>query len=90
MDRPQMAGIGFAIASAALGAIGLLHSKPLPLSARLGELASVDANNDGRISRREWSAAGRDAAALDARDTNHNGFLEPAEVKPRRGARVRH
>lgn len=89
MNRPQMAGMGFAIASAVLGAIGLFHSKPLPLSARLGELAPLDANSDGRLSRAEWASAGRDAAQFEALNSNNNGYLEPDEVKPRRGAGAR-
>lgn len=90
MDRPQMAGICFAIASAVLGAIGLLQSKPLPLSARLGEMAPIDANNDGRISASEWKSAGRAVPALNALDSDHDGYLEPGEVKRRRGAGARH
>lgn len=86
MDRPQMAGLAFAVASAVLGTIGLVHTKPLPLSARLGQLAPLDANNDGRLSRAEWTGAGRPIAAFAALDTNSNAYLEPAEAKPRRGA----
>ena len=89
MNRPQMAGLGFAIASAVLGAIGLFHSKPLPLSARLGALAPLDANNDGRLSSAEWVSAGRDTAQFQALDTNSNSYLEPDEAKPRRGAGAR-
>lgn len=89
MNRPQMAGLAFAIASAVLGAIGLFHSKPLPLSARLGALAPLDANNDGRLSRAEWTSVGRESATFEALDTNKNAYLEPDEVKPRRGAGAR-
>ena len=89
MNRPQMAGLAFAIASAALGGIGLFHSKPLPLSARLGAHAPLDTNNDGRLSSAEWASAGREATAFEALDINSNAYLEPAEVKPRRGASAR-
>jgi hypothetical protein len=86
MDRPQMAGLAFAVASAVLGTIGLVHTKPLPLSARLGQLAPMDANNDGRLSALEWTPSGRARSEFEALDTNRNAYLEPAEVKPRRGA----
>lgn len=84
MNRWQLAGMGFAVAAAILGAIGLWRSEPLPLSARLGKMAPLDANEDGRISSREWTSAGRAASAMQALDASRNGYLEPAEVDPRR------
>ena len=86
MDRPQMAGLAFAVASAVLGTIGLVHTKPLPLSARLGQLAPLDTNNDGRLSALEWTSSGRVRSEFEALDTNRNAYLEPSEVQPRRGA----
>jgi hypothetical protein len=84
MDRPQMLGMGVAIASTILGAIGVANTRPLPPSARLGALAAVDTNNDGRISRAEWRAAGRASAGFAALDKNHDGSLSPSEALPGR------
>jgi hypothetical protein len=90
MDLPRAAGIGLGLASTLLGLYGLLHTKPLPLSARLGALAPVDRNHDGRISATEWAQAGKPAAAMAALDKNHNGFVEPAEARSRQPARGGH
>jgi hypothetical protein len=87
MDRPQMIGIGFAIASTVVGAIGVANSSRLPPSAQLGPLAAIDSSNDGRISQGEWRAAGRDSAAFAARDRNHDGYLSPSEALPGRRSR---
>lgn len=81
MNRPQIVGMAFAIVSAVLGAIGLANTRPLPPSAKLGALAAIDTSNDGRISAAEWRAAGRDPAAMAKLDKNHDGMLEPKEVK---------
>jgi hypothetical protein len=89
MDRPQMVGIGFAIAAAGVGTFGLMQSEPLPPSARLGAMASLDSSNDGRISKEEWAAAGRPANTWGTLDVNGNGYVDPAEVKPQRGGGAR-
>lgn len=84
MNRPQLAGIILAVMSTATGTYGLMQSKPLPPSAKLGAMAPLDRNNDGRISGEEWAQGGRPAAEKIARDANGNGYLEPAEVRPAR------
>jgi len=84
MDVARVTGILLGIASSVLGLYGLVHLKPLPLSARLGTLAPVDRNQDGRISATEWTQVGRDSAAMVALDSNKSGFIEPAEAKRRR------
>ncbi|MEO9131493.1 MAG: hypothetical protein ABI240_09815 [Sphingomonas sp.] len=84
MDLPRTAGIALGLASTLLGLYGLVHVKPLPLSARLGALAPLDRNQDGRISATEWAQAGRAPAAMAALDINKNGFIEPAEARARR------
>jgi hypothetical protein len=84
MDVPQTAGIVLSLAASAVGVHGLLNTKPLPLSARLGALAPLDRNQDGRISVAEWKLAGRPASALAALDKNKDGYVEPEEVKPPR------
>lgn len=89
MDLPRYAGLGFAALSTLLGAYGLLHVKPLPLSARLGALAELDRNADGRISSAEWRQAGRPDAAMSALDANHDDYIEPAEAKRARAKRGR-
>jgi hypothetical protein len=73
--------MAFAIVSAVLGSIGLANTRPLPPSAKLGALAPIDTSNDGRISAAEWRAAGRDPAAMAKLDKNHDGMLDPKEVK---------
>ena len=85
MNWPQLMGLGCAVASTFVGTFGLLQVEPLPPSARLGALAPLDSDGDGKLSRAEWASGGRDAASLEAQDTNRNGSLEPAEVRPRRG-----
>lgn len=85
MNRWQAIGLCFAIASAALGTAGLLKTRPLPPSARLGAMAPMDANNDGRLSASEWIKARRAEPAMRTLDKNHSGYLEPDEVRPRRG-----
>ncbi|WP_404713777.1 hypothetical protein [Sphingomonas sp. MMS24-J13] len=77
--------MSLAILSAALGVAGLANTHPLPPSAKFGALAAIDTSNDGRISVAEWRAAGRDPAAMAKLDKNHDGVLEPGEVKSRRG-----
>ena len=81
MDRWQTLGLILAVASAIIGAAGLLNSKPLPHSARLGDLASVDVNNDGRISASEWTKSDRHPAQFEALDANKDGFLGPDEAQ---------
>ena len=78
--------IALAIASTALGIYGLHGSKALPPSARLGEMAGLDRNGDGRISAAEWNAAGRTPSAMAKLDTDRSGYLEPAETRRRRAA----
>jgi hypothetical protein len=90
MDLPRLAGIGFGLASTLLGSYGLLHVKPLPLSARLGALAEVDRNHDGRISATEWAQAGRAPSAMAALDANKDDFVEPAEARSSRRTRGGH
>jgi hypothetical protein len=85
MNRPQLVGVAFAIASAGIGTAGLLNSERLSPSSRFGELASLDVNQDGRISVSEWASAGRSQEALDALDADSNGYLDPAEITSRRG-----
>jgi len=84
MDVGRATGVGLALASTLLGLYGLLNAKPLPLSARLGAMAPLDGNEDGRISPDEWAKAGRPAAAMAALDTDHDGFIEPREARRRR------
>ncbi|MCW2363113.1 hypothetical protein M2346_000226 [Sphingobium xanthum] len=86
MNWPQLIGIGCAVTSSCVGAFGLFTLKPLPPSARLGALATLDSDGNGQLSRAEWASGGRKAGAFDAQDTNRNGILEPAEVRSRRGA----
>ena len=86
MNRPQMVGIGFAVAAAAVGTTGLLQSERLPLSARLGDLAPLDVNSDGRLSGNEWQSAERPAETLEKLDSNGDGFLDPSEVEARSGS----
>lgn len=90
MDLPRWVGLGCAVASTLLGAYGLLHVKPLPLSARLGALAPLDRNEDGRISRAEWQQAGRSPASMAALDADHDGYVEPGEARRSRSARGGH
>ena len=84
MNRPRMAGIILGGASSVLGLYGLVHTKPLPLSARLGALSEIDTNRDGRISTAEWAKAKRPNAEMATLDTDHNGFIEPIEARSRR------
>ena len=86
MDLARMAGIALGVSSTLIGVYGLVHVKPLPLSARLGALAPIDRNQDGRISSTEWAQAGRLPAAMAALDADNNGFIEPAEARARRKA----
>jgi len=86
VDAGHFVGLGLGLASTLLGFYGLANTKPLPPSARLGQLASLDLNNDGRLSPDEWAKAGRTPAAMAAMDTNHDGFIEPKEARrPARG-----
>lgn len=84
MNVWRMVGIALGLASTLLGLYGLIHLKPLPLSARLGALAPIDRNQDGRISPSEWAQAGRAREAMAKLDVNRNGFIEPAEARTRR------
>ena len=86
MNVARITGTLLGVASSVLGLYGLIHLKPLPLSARLGALAPVDRNQDGRISTTEWTQAGRAPAAMVALDSNKSGFIEPVEAKRRRKA----
>ena len=86
MDRPQLAGIVFGIAASVVGAYGLIQTKPLPLSAKLGVFAPLDRNDDGRVSGTEWQAAGREQTGFSTLDKNRDGFVGPKEVpRKRRG-----
>ncbi|MEH3105793.1 MAG: hypothetical protein PGN09_00485 [Sphingomonas fennica] len=79
-----MAGIALGLISTLLGLYGLLHVRPLPLSARLGAMAPIDRNQDGRISASEWAEAGRTPADMARLDVDGDGFIGPAESRPRR------
>ena len=81
MDVPRFAGIVLGLAASAVGVQGILNTKPLPLSARLGAMAPFDRNQDGRISVAEWELAGRPASAMLVLDKNKNGYVEPEEVR---------
>jgi len=83
MDVGRVAGLGLGLASTLLGLYGLANTKPLPPSARLGMLAPLDLNNDGRLSADEWARAGRKPEAMAAMDTDHDGFIEPKEARRR-------
>jgi len=83
-------GVGVALASTVLGLYGLYHTKPLPLSQQLGEMAPLDRNDDGRISAAEWGEAGRSPAEMAPLDTNKDGFIEPQEARPKSGAKGGH
>lgn len=89
MTRPQLIGMLFAVAAAGVGTIGLLNTERLPPSARLGAMAKLDGDGDGRVSLAEWTAAGRNQAAFIELDRDGSGLLEPTEAKARRGARSR-
>jgi hypothetical protein len=84
MNLPRMAGVALGLISTLLGLYGLLHVEPLPLSAKLGALAPIDRNQDGRISVTEWAQAGRAPAEMVKLDANRDGFIAPAESRPRR------
>lgn len=81
MDRWQLLGVGLAVASAGIGAVGLLHTEPLPLSAKLGTLAPLDTNGDGRLSKNEWVSSGKAEDEMSSLDANGNGYLDPEEVE---------
>jgi hypothetical protein len=83
MQIARMAGLMLALASTLLGLYGLINAKPLPLSARLGAMASLDLNDDGRLTPDEWAKAGRTPAAMAALDTNHDNIIEPKEARRR-------
>jgi hypothetical protein len=84
MNLPRMAGVALGLISTLLGLYGLLHVKPLPLSARLGALAPIDRNQDGRVSVTEWMQAGRAPVEMEKLDVDRDGFIGPAESRPRR------
>lgn len=84
MRYARLAGIALGGASTLLGLYGLIHLKPLPLSARLGALAPIDRNQDGRISASEWVQVGRAPEAMAKLDVNKSSFIEPDEVRSRR------
>lgn len=84
MNLPRMAGVALGLISSLLGLYGLLHVKPLPLSARLGALAQLDRNQDGRISVTEWAQAGRSLPDMTKLDVDRDGFIGPAESRPHR------
>jgi len=81
MDVGRVMGLGLGLASTLLGLYGLANTKPLPPSARLGQLAALDLDNDGRLSSDEWAKAGRTPEAMAAMDINHDGFIEPKEAR---------
>ena len=83
MQIARMAGLMLALASTLLGLYGLINAKPLPLSARLGAMASLDLNDDGRLTPDEWAKAGRTPEAMAALDTNHDNIIEPKEARRR-------
>lgn len=87
MDRWQIVGVGLAVASAGIGAVGLFHIKPLPLSAKLGAMAPLDTNSDGRLSANEWVSSGRAEEKMRSLDANGNGYLDPEEVEALSAAR---
>ncbi|BBC71008.1 hypothetical protein AEB_P0140 [Altererythrobacter sp. B11] len=86
MNRPQMVGLGLAIAAAGVGTLGLLDSERLPTQDERGALGSSDANHDGRVSQAEWLQAGGHADRFPSLDTDGDGFLDPAEAGAARGS----
>ena len=87
MQVGRIVGMLLGLASTLLGLYGLINAKPLPLSARLGAMAPLDLNSDGRLTPDEWAKAGRSPEAMAALDTNHDGIIEPKEARrpPARG-----
>jgi hypothetical protein len=83
MGVARIVGVLLGLASTLLGLYGLINAKPLPLSARLGAMAPLDLDHDGRLTPAEWAKAGRTPAAMAALDTNHDNIIEPKEARRR-------
>ena len=50
------------------------------------KLKDMDTDHDGRWSKAEWLAGGRNAKGFDRMDTNHDGYLTPDELRAGRAA----
>ncbi len=45
------------------------------------KLKDMDTDHDGRWSKAEWLAGGRNAKGFDRMDTDHDGYLTPEELR---------
>jgi len=60
-----------------LAAPAATQTRPAPDVAR--RMMRMDTNRDGRISRAEWEAAGRNARGFTRADANHDGYVDREE-----------
>lgn len=87
------AAVTFAGAAAAFGATPPAITTAAPPSpgqdamvgsrgdAMRAKLRDMDTDHDGRWSKLEWLAGGRNAKGFDRMDTDHDGYLTPDELR---------